>query len=309
MTLPPLAALVAGGVTIGFAPVLVRLSELGPTATAAMRMALSLPFFALLAWRSGWKAGRAAPGGNRSWASLAVLAGLCFAGDLAFWHWSVTWTTVANATLLANLAPLFVTLAGWWWLGERITPGFLLGMLLALAGAIALVGASFGVSRDRLLGDLLGVATAFFYAGYQLSVKRVAGRVPTSLLMGVSTLVSALVLVPLAMAAGESLVPTTARGLGVLLALAIGPQVIGQGLIAWALRELPASFSSVTLLVQPATAALLGWLCFDERFGPWQWTGAVCLVAGIGLARRASVPGAPEAVEVAGARSVTPAGS
>ena len=41
------------------------------------------------------------------------LAGLAFAGDLAAWHLSILFTSVANATLEANLASVIVVLFGW----------------------------------------------------------------------------------------------------------------------------------------------------------------------------------------------------
>jgi len=47
--------------------------------------------------------------GGRTLLGLA-LAGVFFAGDLALWHWSIGVTSVANSTLLVNLAPVFVAL-------------------------------------------------------------------------------------------------------------------------------------------------------------------------------------------------------
>ena len=52
------------------------------------------------------RAERPSPAGRSS------RAGLFFAADLGVWHWSIVYTSVANSTLLANLAPIFVTLAG-----------------------------------------------------------------------------------------------------------------------------------------------------------------------------------------------------
>jgi drug/metabolite transporter (DMT)-like permease len=65
-------------------------------------------------------------------------------------------------------------------------------------------------------------------------------------------------------------------------------QVLGQGLIAFGMARLPASFSSVSLLVQPAAAAFLAWLLLGEALTGWQLVGGAGVVAGILLARRGS---------------------
>jgi len=64
--------------------------------------------------------------------------------------------------------------------------------------------------------------------------------------------------------------------------------VIGQGMIAFALAHLPVSFSSVGLLVQPALAALFGWLFLSEPLGLWQGAGVLAILAGIHTAHRAA---------------------
>jgi drug/metabolite transporter (DMT)-like permease len=66
--------------------------------------------------------------------------------------------------------------------------------------------------------------------------------------------------------------------------------VAGQGAIAWALGRLPASLTSVTVLIQPVVAALLGYLIFAERVVPMQALGALILLAGVVLAQRTQKP-------------------
>ena len=104
-----LVALVAGAVGIACTPIFVRLSEVGPTATAFWRLALALPFLWL--WTEVGNRRETAPArrlsAHRTLLAL-TLAGVFFAGDLALWHWSIGFTSVANSTLLVNLAPVFV---------------------------------------------------------------------------------------------------------------------------------------------------------------------------------------------------------
>ena len=285
------AALLLGAAAIAFAPIFVRLSELGPTATAFWRLAFSLP--ALWLWyglerrRLASAEPRMPPGDRAGF----VLAGLFFAGDLAVWHWSLRLTSVANATLLPNFAPVFVTLAGFLLFGERFSRLFLIGMAIAIAGAVILMGESLDLGPRHLLGDTLALATAVFYAGYIVSVGRLRARHGTARIMAWSGLVTCAALLPVALVSGESLIAHTARGWAVLLALGVFSHALGQSLIAYALAHLPAAFSSVGLLLQPALAAVLAWILLAEPIGPWQAAGAAVILAGIVLARRGSLGG------------------
>lgn len=284
-----LAALLAGACAIAFAPIFVRLSELGPSATAFWRVAFAVPALFLWLGLEQHRLGPAArrPATARDWWLLG-LAGFCFAGDLAFWHWSIRLTSVANSTLLANFAPIFVTPAAWLLFGERIRPAFLAGMALAILGAGLLMSQSLTLSADHILGDALGIVTAAFYAAYMLAVSRLRATFSTATIMAWSAIATAILLWPVALASGESLVATTAYGWAVLLGLALLSHSGGQSLIAYAFAHLPASFSSVALLLQPAVAALLAWLLFAEPLGPLQALGGAVILGGIVLARRAS---------------------
>ncbi len=283
-----LSALLAGAVGIAFAPIFVRLSELGPSATAFWRLALALP--PLWLWVTVERGRTVAPRQPSCMSDYRrmVAAGLFFAADLAVWHWSITFTSVANATLLANATPIFVTLAAWLWYGQQFTPTFIFGMGTAMAGATILAGASFRMSVQHLLGDALGLLTAVFYAGYILAVKELRDEFSAATIMTWSGVASALTLLPVTLLSGEGLIATTIGGWAVLVGLALISHVGGQGLIASALAPLPAAFSSVGLLLQPAVAALLAWIILGEPIGPWQALGGVIVLAGIVLARQGS---------------------
>ena len=279
-------ALLAGALAIAVSPLFVKVSEAGPVATAFWRIALALPF--LWAWSMiGEKERHAA-----SFAAdrrLMIGAGLLFAGDLAVWHWSIVLTSVANATLLANLAPIFVTLAVW--LVWRRRPGglFLTGLAVALAGTVTLLGGDFSLGGKALVGDFLGVVTAMFYAGYQLAVTRLRSRASTASIMAWSGLFTAAALLPLALISGEQILPATALGWWKLIGLALISQAAGQSLIAYAMAHLPATFSSVGLLLQPVMAALFAWVLLGEALGWVAIAGGVAVLAGIAITHRAEV--------------------
>lgn len=285
-------ALVGGALAIGFAPIFVRLADVGPTAAAFWRLALAAPVLCLLWIR--WPGHRdRSPGagsehGNARWDSSLVWPGVFFAGDLAVWHQAIHLTSVANATLLANLQPAVVALVSVVWFGLRLGRGFWGGLSLALAGAVILLSDSLTLSADHVVGDVLGIVTAGFYAGYILAIARARrghGVVPV---MAAASTVGAVLLLPAALASGEVLLPTTPAGWWPLIGLAGVSHVLGQGLIAWSLRHLPTHFSSVSLLIQPVAAAVYAWWLLAEPFGPVQAAGGAVVLLGVWLCRRAS---------------------
>jgi len=281
-------AILAGAIGIGFAPVLVRLSEVGPSATAFFRLLFALPF--LWAWMSTRpRSGEDRPCTGKDFLWLTV-AGLFFTADLALWHWSLQFTSVANSTLLTNFAPLLVTLGACLFLRERITATFVAGMGIALAGAILLVGGRMEFRPSHWWGDALAVVTASFYAGYLLTVKQLRARFSSLTIMAWSGVVSCVSLLVVAALSQERLVPLTARGWLAVAALGVVSHLAGQTLIAFALGHLPASFSSVILVIQPLIAALLAWVVLNEPLTLWQWVGGFVILSGIFVASRA--PGA-----------------
>jgi drug/metabolite transporter (DMT)-like permease len=282
---PALGALLLGATCIALSPIFVRVSEAGPTATAFWRVAIAVPVLWLLYWLKPRVGAKRYSG---KW-PLLLAAGLAFAGDLGFWHTSIQLTSVANSTLLANLASIFVTLAAWMFLKQKPTRLFLAGLAAALVGVGLLVHTSLAFSSTGLVGDALGVVTAMFYAGYILAVKGLRDRGETTLhLMAVTSTITALFLFPVALASGEQMLPSSVFGWWILIGLALISHAAGQGLIAFALAHLPAAFSSVSLLFQPVMAALFAWLLLSEGLAPLQIAGGIVVLFGIYLARRGS---------------------
>jgi drug/metabolite transporter (DMT)-like permease len=283
-----LIALFAGATAIAFAPIFVRLSEVGPAATAFWRLTLALP--ALWLWvmfdRRNYHDSQKVS--TKTMYGQLALAGLFFAGDLAVWHWSILFTSVANSTLLANFAPIFVALGAWLVFGQRVTRSFLMAMVLALIGTSLMVGSSLQMSLRHLWGDALGLITAVFYAGYILTVKQLREELSVATIMAWGGTVTALALFPLALLSDETIMPTTGRGWSVLLGLALISQVSGQSLIAYALAHLPAAFSSIGLLLQPVMATLFARQILGERLEPWQALGGILVLVGILRARQSS---------------------
>ena len=168
------AALFFGAVAMGISPVFVRFAEVGPFASAFWRVALALPFLFVWAWVELRRESKPASG-LWKFDGAIILAGVFFAGDLFFWHLSILNTTIANATLLACLAPVWVVLFSGALIGEPVSRQAYYGLVLCLTGTAALIGSSFALAPDRLLGDVYGFATSIFFGFYFLAI-RVARR-------------------------------------------------------------------------------------------------------------------------------------
>ena len=204
------------------------------------------------------------------------------------WHWSILFTSIANATLELNFAPIFVTLGAWLLFRQRVSRLFLVGLLVTLAGASLLIGPNIGGSGKALQGDMLGVLAGFFYACYMLAIKSASSSVSTARIMAASTTVAALVLAPYALFTAENFMPQSADGWLILAGLALVAHVLGQSLIAYGFSHLPASFSSVSLLMQPVLAAVYAWALLGEGMGANKIAGGAIVLFGIYLAKRGS---------------------
>ena len=234
----PLLALLGGGIAIGFSPIFVRLSDVAPMVSGFYRLAFALPLlFAIGLADPKSRAERPSDMTARDlW--LLVACGLTFGADIAFWHLALAYTSVADATLLANMAPIFVTITAFFLFGERISRGFAIGLTLSIIGVASLaLQKSAGVEPpDRLLGNLLAISAAVVYTIYMLIVARLRRRHSVQTVMVYSTVISALSLFPLALLTSPTLLPPTLFSLAVLIALAAVSHVGGQGLFAYALR-------------------------------------------------------------------------
>ena len=289
-----LIALILGACGIGLAPVFSKLAfdaeqqlpggGMGMIAAAFWRTALAAPLFWMLHARSR----AAVPAGRHGRTALLWLPGAAFACDLAAWHKSFEFTSLANATLLANLAFILVAAAGYFWLRERLGWTFALGAAAAFAGAGVLLGVDFQAGRDPLIGDALGLLTACFYACYLLIVKVLRRDFSTARIMAWSSTVSAAGLLGIASVSGEHIVPSTPEAWLAVSALALVSHVGGQGLIAYAMAHLAASFATVSLLLQPVVTAIVSWMLFAQALSPLQIGGALLLLAGLAVARRGS---------------------
>jgi drug/metabolite transporter (DMT)-like permease len=283
-----ISALLLGVIGLGFVSILVRLSSMGPYAIGFWRLTLALPFLmammfinhqsrqdsSLLVKSLFWK--------DYAW---ILFSGILFGMDLAVWHLSIKYTTIANAAVLCNLAPLLVALWGWLVLKHGMNIKLLLGLMMAFLGVVVLINPRFSSNHHHLWGDFFGVLTAVFYAGYLLLAIRARKTVDTLRFMAIACIAGAVTLFIFNWFSGDSLLIPTLTEFYILLGLAFISQVLGQGLIAYAFAYLRPSFSSATLLIEPVIATIIAWLLFSETLSLIQMIGIAITLTGIYLTK------------------------
>lgn len=277
-------ALVAGAIAMAISPAFVRLAEVGPFASAFWRASFAIPF--LFVWGlMEVKRSEQELSNLMRFDKAVLLAGFFFAGDLFFWHLSILNTTIANATLLSCLAPVWVLLLSGAFIGEPVGRNAYFGLALCLLGTAALIGSSLAIDPNRLIGDIYGLITSVFFGLYFLAVRVARRQHGAGALTFMNTVITATLLLGVTLIAGNEFWPATLAGVASLVALGVVSQTLGHGLLAVALGSLSAVFSSLVIFIEALAAAFFAWLIFDEILTPLQLLGGAFILFGIWVAR------------------------
>ncbi|MDA5194150.1 DMT family transporter [Govanella unica] len=276
-----LISLVIGALIVGTAPIFVRYADVGPAATAFWRLAgagIAIFLVLLITGR------RAAPSPGLRGSLVPIVAGaFFFALDMWVWNASIHMIPVARATLFACLAPIYVALYTVLVLKQKMRPMVAAGCLLALTGAAFLAGpAAFGHGEGAMTGNMLAIIGGIGYAGYVIGVASARTRLGTLEVMYATSLIAALCVVPPMLIEG-TILPHTTAGWVSAIGLALFCHAIGQGLIAYALANLPVLVCSLGLLLQPVSAAILGWIIFGEIMSDIELFGATLVISALVL--------------------------
>lgn len=205
--------------------------------------------------------------------------------SLVLWAISLAYTTVAKSMLLNNLTPLFTSLGGWLFWGQRFDRRFLIGLAIALAGAFYLGLEDLTGNEGLLIGDVYAVLSAVFLGIYFLLVEQLRSRFSATTILLWRCGIGSALLLPLVLLQGEQLFPTTATACLAVLGLGIVSEGLGQRLIADSMAQLSSSFVSLFLLLEPVVSALLAWAIFGEALGQSTWIGFAVVLLGIYLAQ------------------------
>lgn len=268
--------LLAAVVSMGMSAVLVRGMEADPLAIAAWRTLASA--LVLAPWLRG------APRPTAREAGMLLVAGIALAAHFALWFASLGMTTVLRSTVLVCLTPVWTGLLEIA-VDRTVPPGrFWVGTAVALLGVGVMSGGS--LAGGSLTGDALAVLAGALWPMYLLlgrGYRRRAGTVPA---MAVVCAAAALVLWPVAAAAGVTLTGYPLQT-WLLLVLAVAlPQLVGHQGMSWAMVYVAPSTVAAATLLEPPVAAALSALVFRELPTWPQVAGSAVVLAGVGLSLR-----------------------
>jgi drug/metabolite transporter (DMT)-like permease len=271
-------ALLLGNLALSFGPWLVRLADVGPVAAGFWRLALALPFLWIVAVGAGQK-----PHWPRKALVVTVLiAAIFYALDLAAWNAGIRMTKLGNSTLFGNSGSFVFAIYGLWLVKRRPSAWQAAALLMAFAGAALLMSSSYELSPRNLAGDLLTLVAGLFYGGYLVFVERGRAELQPMPLLLLSTAFSVPILLAISGGLGETLWP---HDWTPLIIFALSSQVLGQGLLVYAIGTLPPLVVGLALLTQPVISGTVGWLAYGEGLSLTDAIGAIAIAAAIVLVR------------------------
>ena len=284
-----LLSLFMGIVAVSFASILIRFAQgagMASLSIAAWRLIFASTILLPYAWATRRDEIRDLSG--REWV-LLVASGLFLGLHFATWIASLGYTSVASSVVLVSMGPVFVGLGSWLLLRER--PGALLiaGIVLAAAGSVVISWGDLDQGRDQLVGDLLALAGAIFVAGYLMIGYRVRARRSLTTYIALVYGVAMVALVSIVLLAGQPMFGYPLDAYGWVLALALGPQIVGHSTLNWALRYLSATFVAIVTLAEPIGSGILAYVLLGEAVGWSTAIGGAMVLAGIYVASRAEV--------------------
>lgn len=282
-----LGLLALGVVSVAFSSILIRIAEAPALAIALYRNVLAaavlLPI-ALLRHRDELRSLS-----RREWGT-ALLAGALLAAHFALWIPSLSYTTVAASTVLVTTQPAWVALIGRV-LGERVSRRTLLGIGLALGGAVLISGGDFGISARAAYGDLLALGGAIAAAGYFLAGRRLRQRISLTTYTGLAYSTTAVILAVAVAVSGTPFTGFEPEVWGLFLLMALGPQIGGHTVFNYLLGHVEAGTVAVAVTGEPVMASLLALAFFGEVPSWAAVAGGALILAGIAITISAEARG------------------
>lgn len=291
-------ALAVGVVAVSISGPLIAYAAAPALAIAFWRNALALPLLVpAAAWRRRPEL-RALAGSARRDGLLCVLAGVALAGHLMAWVPSTKLTSVAASTALVTTQPVWVGLIAVA-LGRRLSGWTWFGIAVAVLGAVSVTGVDVTLSRTAVLGDLLALLGGVLAAVYTILGERVRATLSTTTYTTVCYGVCAAVVLAVCLAFRVPLAGYPLTAWAAIVAVTVGPQLLGHSLFNFALNRVPATTVSVVILLEAPGAALVAWAWLDQVPPLLAIPGLLLLLVGVAIVAvkdRKVTPQAPAAL-------------
>ena len=286
-----IAAAVAALVIVAFMPIFIRVSEtdIGPNATVFnlswMGTVLLLLWNGLLTLKSR-ESVNSKPIEPSPYTPLILLLllgmGLCNTAIGMLWTWSLVFTSVANSELLHSVTPLFAVLGGWFFFGLKFDRTFVIGVGIALAGAVVIGLDEISIDPSKLEGDGLALISAMFWAVSLLIQEKLRTQFSATTLILWCNALSPLFILPIILVTGDEFFPHSWSSWLSAIYIALGV-VLNMFLTAYSLKWLSSGLVSTIRLLNPTLTAILAWAIFSETLSPLNLLGLVVIWLGIYL--------------------------
>lgn len=263
--------------------IFVKYSYLGPVNTGMYRVLFSIPIFMILnlVVKNECKM-------SFQEKMIAIIAGIALGVDLILWNISFSYTTVANANLLANLVPFTVVPLSFFLFHEKINKVFFISIIICLIGLFVLIYNKISFDTSKLKGDFLAISTSFFYGLFFIMVYKLRKKFNFIQIMLYASVGCLIALLPSSYCIEGFEYPKNMAELFPLLGLAVISQVIGQGGLSFSLGKISANLASVIVLMQPVIAAVFAYILFHEKLESNEIIGVFIVLIGIYLASKSN---------------------
>lgn len=212
---------------------------------------------------------------------LALVSGIVFATDIAIWNIAIQKSSATQATLLANLSPVWVGIGSFLVLKNKPSSNFWIGTAIALMGMVTLVGFETFAELNFDLAFILAVLSGMLYATYILISKNILSQVDVLSFMSIVLVSSSLFLGLVCEITAENFSGFSNTAWLVLFIQGAVCQLTAWLLISYSTQHLQATRVSLSLLGQAVLATLLAWLFLDEKMSWLRIIGTVFLLLGI----------------------------
>ncbi|MEJ6483922.1 DMT family transporter [Nostoc punctiforme UO1] len=216
--------------------------------------------------------------------AFLIAVGLVHVLGRLSWTWALTQTGAANANALGSLNPLFTTLGGWLFFNQIFGRKFIIGLILAIIGAIAVGFEDLLRSNNNFTGDAVALISSIFYAANFLLIEQIRNKFSIITILLWRCLIATSLMVPVVLIFEKQPLPVSLSGWLVVFALAAICESLGHGLIVYSLKTFSSGFISLLLLLNPVIVAILAWILFSENLSIFNLLGLALIVGGIYLA-------------------------
>jgi len=259
----------------GIGPIFNKALSVSTSSIVFYRMLFGLPIMIVMAYMNGGSL-------NKEVIRKAAVPGFIFGMSFISGFAAVKMTSIANATMVGTLQPVLVLFVAPKLFGEKITLRKLLYSISAMIGVLVVVMAAASTSGAHLNGDLLAVLNVFIWTTYfVMSKKRRDEGIHSWSFLAAVFLCASVVVLPYGAITSHDLGAMHVSDRWYVVGMAVGPGVVGHGMMTWAQGHIDASLASMLGLISPVISSVLAWFVFHQSLTPLQLLGGLIVLASL----------------------------